>query len=50
MHLQDSQLPVWRQLQQHCAATPEGKAALQQDEARQQLQPLDVTQPHGGVQ
>jgi hypothetical protein len=37
MHLQDSELPVWRQLQQHCASTPAGKGALQRDEARQRL-------------
>jgi hypothetical protein len=41
---------VWRQLQQHCAATSEGKAALQRDEARQQLQPLSVTQPQDDME
>jgi hypothetical protein len=50
MHLQDSELPVWRQLQQHCACTPDRKDALQRDEARLQLQQLQATQPQDEVQ
>jgi hypothetical protein len=32
MQLQDSELPVWRQLQQHCESLVEGRDVLQQDE------------------